>query len=165
MAAEFGHLVRVPDGRLCGCGKRGCWEQYSSGNALVREARELAAERRTEADVLLEMGDGTPEGVTGVHVTAAAAEGDPVALEAFRRIGTWLGSGLADIAALLDPAVFVIGGGVSEAGDLIADPAREAYEASLVGRAHRPLASIVVAQLGNDAGTVGAADLARDLTL
>ena len=77
MAAEFGHLVRVQDGRLCGCGKRGCWEQYASGNALLRKARELAADRRGEAHLLLGLGDGTPEGVTGQHVTAGRARGRP----------------------------------------------------------------------------------------
>ncbi len=164
MAAEFGHLVRVPDGRLCGCGKRGCWEQYASGNALLRKARDLAAERRTEASVLLSLGDGTPEGVTGKHVTDAAREGDPVALEAFARIGRWLGTGLADVAALLDPELFVIGGGVSEAGDLLLVPTRTAFEDALVARDHRPIARVVSAQLGNDAGLVGAADLARDLS-
>jgi len=164
MAAEFGHMVKVPDGRLCGCGKRGCWEQYASGNALLRAARELAAERRTDAGYLLGLGDGTPEGVVGRHVTLAAREGDPVALEAFARVGTWLGTGLADIAALLDPDVFVIGGGVSEAGDLLMVPARAAFEAALVARDHRPVASVVSASLGNDAGLIGAADLARDLS-
>jgi glucokinase len=161
MAGEFGHLVRVQDGRLCGCGKRGCWEQYASGNALLRKARELAADRRTEAALLLSLGDGTPEGVTGPHVTEAAHQGDPVALEAFRRIGTWLGTGLADIAALLDPGTFVIGGGVSDAGELLLGPARSAFESSLVAGEHRPRAHIVVARLGNDAGLIGAADLAR----
>jgi glucokinase len=161
MAAEFGHIVRVPDGRLCGCGRRGCWEQYASGNALLREARTLAAEHRDRADVLLSLGDGTPEGVKGKHITAAARQGDPIALEAFEHIGTWLGTGLADVAALLDPAMFVIGGGVSEAGDLLLGPARAAFESSLVARKNRPLASVVLAQLGNDAGLVGAADLAR----
>ena len=163
MAAEFGHVVRVPDGRLCGCGKRGCWEQDASGNALLRKARDLAAERRTEAHLLLSLGDGTPEGVTGQHVTAAAREGDPVALEAFRRIGTWLGTGLADVAALLDPGMFVIGGGVSEAGELLLGPARVAFESALVAGDYRPHASVVAAVLGNDAGLVGAADLARNL--
>jgi glucokinase len=162
MAAEFGHLVRVQDGRLCGCGKRGCWEQYASGNALLRKARELAADRRGEAHLLLGLGDGTPEGVTGQHVTHAALEGDPVALEAFRRIGTWLGTGLADVAALLDPAVFVIGGGVSEAGELLLIPARAAFTGALVAGDHRPHAQIVAAVLGNDAGMIGAADLARE---
>lgn len=163
MAAEFGHLGRVPDGRLCGCGKRGCWEQYASGNALLREARELAADQRDRASLLLSLGDGTPEGVKGKHVTSAARQGDPVALEAFDHIGRWLGTGLADVAALLDPAMFVIGGGVSEAGDLLLLPTRAAFESSLVARKHRPLASVVMAQLGNDAGVVGAADLARTL--
>jgi len=163
MAAEFGHLGRVPDGRLCGCGKRGCWEQYASGNALLREARELAADQRDHASLLLSLGDGTPEGVKGKHVTAAARQGDPVALEAFENIGRWLGTGLADVAALLDPAMFVIGGGVSEAGDLLLVPTRAAFEGSLVARQHRPLASVVMAELGNDAGVVGAADLARTL--
>jgi len=164
MAGEFGHVVRVPEGRLCGCGKRGCWEQYASGNALLRVARELAAERRSEAGILLALGDGTPEGVTGQQVTVAAREGDPVALDAFALIGDNLGSGLADVAALLDPEVFVIGGGVSEAGDLLLIPARAAFEANLVARDHRPIARVVSAELGNDAGLVGAADLARDLT-
>jgi glucokinase len=164
MAAEFGHLRRVPDGRRCGCGKRGCWEQYASGNALVREARSLAGERRAEAGLLLSLGDGTPEGVSGRNVSAAAKLGDPVALEAFHRIAVWLGTGLADLAALLDPALFVIGGGVSEAGDLLIAPTRAAFHDALVNAEHRPVADVVAAQLGNDAGLVGAADLARSHT-
>ena len=163
MSAEFGHITQVPEGRLCGCDRRGCWEQYGSGNALVREARELAGERRSEAEQLLAMGDGTPEGVTGVHVTNAARSGNPVALEAFRRIGHALGRGMADLTAILDPDRYVIGGGVSEAGDILLAPLVEAYEAALVARAHRPAASIVLAELSNDAGLIGAADLARAL--
>ncbi|HEX6921948.1 MAG TPA: ROK family glucokinase, partial [Actinomycetes bacterium] len=118
IGAEIGHMRVVADGRRCGCGQRGCWEQYASGNALVREARERATEARSEAGVLLRLGDGTPEGIRGPHVTEAARHGDAVALAAFEAIGTWLGQGLADLAAVLDPGCFVIGGGVSEAGDL-----------------------------------------------
>jgi glucokinase len=164
MAAEVGHMTQVPDGRVCGCGRRGCWEQYASGNALLREARELAAERRGEAGVLLSLGDGTPEGVVGRHVTQAARQDDPVALEAFARVGAALGTGIADLVALLDPEIVLLGGGVSEAGDLLLAPTRTAFEAVLVARAHRPLARILPASLGNDAGLVGVADLARDLT-
>ena len=80
-------------------------------------------------------------------------------------MGGWLGTGLADVAALLDPEVFVIGGGVSEAGDLLMVPARAAFESALVARDHRPVAAVVSASLGNDAGLIGAADLARDLSL
>lgn len=110
-AAEFGHLNVDPGGRPCGCGNRGCWEQYASGNALVREARYLASERRSEAETLLDLGDGTPEGVQGLHVTQAAREGDPVALAAFDFVSRWLGQGMADVTAILDPECFVIGGG------------------------------------------------------
>ncbi len=162
VAAEIGHINAVPDGRPCGCGRNGCWEQYASGNALVREARALAAERRHEARELLALGDGTPEGVQGVHVTQAAAAGDPVAIEAFRVTGVWLGRGLADLGAVLDPEVFVVGGGVSEAGDLLLASARATLMDTLIGRGHRPAPEVRLAELGNTAGIVGAADLARD---
>ena len=161
VAAEIGHLVLVPGGRPCGCGNRGCWEQYASGNALVREARQRAAEDREAARLLLGLGDGTPEGVQGVHVTEAARRDDPVALSAFEEAGRALGQGMADLAAVLDPGAFVVGGGVSEAGDLLLEPARRTYAAALTARGYRPLAEIRGATLGNDAGIVGAADLAR----
>lgn len=151
----------VPNGRPCGCGRNGCWEQYASGNALVREARTLAAERRQEAGLLLSLGDGTPEGVQGVHVTAAAREGDPVAQEAFAVVGTWLGRGLADLSSILDPGAFVIGGGVSEAGDLLLNSARATLAEKLtVGRSRRPIPEVRLATLGNEAGLIGAAALA-----
>jgi glucokinase len=161
VSGEIGHMQVAADGRLCGCGQRGCWEQYASGNALVREARERAAESRAEAATLLRLGDGTPEEITGRHVTEAAGKGDPVALAAFATIGQWLGQGLADLAAILDPGLFVLGGGVSDAGKLLVDPARVAFESLLTGHRVRPAAKIVPAELGNDAGLVGAADLAR----
>ena len=162
IGAEFGHLRLVPDGRLCGCGRHGCWEQYASGNALVRTARGLAAERRPEASVMLGLGDGTPEGVQGPHVTEAAERGDEVAIEAFEVAGAWLARGMVEVATLLDPAAFVIGGGVVEAGDLLLGPAKREYAAQLVARAQRPMTDIIAAELGNLAGIVGAADLARD---
>lgn len=161
-AAEIGHMIVKPEGRPCSCGKSGCWEQYCSGTALVREARRLAAERPEEAAILLTLGDGTPGGVTGAHITDAASRGDAVALAAFERIGTWLGAGLADLAALLDPRAFVIGGGVSEAGELLLSSARATLAASAVGSVYIGTPEIRVAELGNLAGVAGAADLARD---
>ena len=80
MAGEPGHVRVVPDGRLCGCGNRGCWEQYCSGNALVAEAREFARRTPGGAIRLLQLGDGTPEGISGPVITQAATEGDPAAL-------------------------------------------------------------------------------------
>jgi glucokinase len=111
---------------------------------------------------LLQLGGGLPEGISGPEITQAANEGDPAALRCFQTVGGWLGQGLADLAAVLDPACFVIGGGVSEAGELLLEPARTAFERALTGRGHRPFAEISVAQLGENAGIVGAADLARE---
>lgn len=161
VGGEFGHMVIVPEGRRCGCGRHGCWEQYASGSSLVRYARELASEERDDAGLLLSLGDGTPEGVQGPHVTEAAKDEDPVAMEAFDRLGLWLGRGMADIAALLDPEVFVIGGGVVESGDLVLRPTIASFEGSLVSPEVRPPTPIIPASLGNAAGIVGAADLAR----
>jgi len=160
-AGEPGHYRVVPDGRLCGCGNRGCWEQYVSGNALVAEAREFARRTPGAAARLLQLGGGSVEGIDGPTVTRAAMEGDTAALRCFEIIGHWLGTGLADLAAILDPGCFVIGGGVSEAGDLLIGPARAAFANGLTGAAYRPLAEIRLAELGTDAGLIGAADLAR----
>jgi glucokinase len=160
-AGEPGHYRVVPDGRLCGCGNRGCWEQYASGNALVAEARELARRSPSAAVRLLQLGGGTPDGIDGPAVTHAAREGDAGALTCFEIVGSWLGHGLADLTAILDPGCFVIGGGVSEAGEMLLGPARAVYENSVTGRAYRQLADIRQAQLGPDAGLIGAADLAR----
>jgi glucokinase len=161
MAGEPGHYRVVPDGRLCGCGNRGCWEQYASGSALVAEAREYARRSPGAAVRLLQLAGGTPEGITGPEVTTAAREGDAGALRCFEIVGQWLGTGLADLAAILDPGCFVLGGGVSDAGDLLLGQARTAFENGLTGGHYRPHAVIVMAELGPDAGLIGAADLAR----
>ncbi len=161
IGAEVGHLRVVPSGRRCGCGNRGCWEQYCSGRALLREARDLAVISPAAAGRMLELADDEVDNITGQIVTRAGQEGDRGALDCFAQIGGWLGQGLADLAALLDPARFVIGGGVIEAGELLLGPARQAFEQALTGHGHRPVAEVVAAQLGPSAGVVGAADLAR----
>jgi glucokinase len=161
IAGEFGHVRVVPGGILCGCGNRGCWEQYASGNALVRDIRELAVKGSPTAVNILEAAGGDPGAITGPMVTAAAKAGDRLCIETFETVGRWLGEGLADLASAFDPAVIVIGGGVSEAGDLLLDPARVAYRRQLAGRGHRPELEIRLAQLGNSAGMSGVGDLAR----
>ena len=161
LAGEIGHLVLDPDGPACGCGRRGCWEQFASGNALLRDARARAADDREGARLMLSLGDGTPEGVAGAHITTAARQGDPVALAVFAQAGYWLGRGMAELAAVLDPRCYVVGGGVSEAGDLLLVPARAAFGQHLMGADVRPRADILIAELGNLAGMVGAAELAR----
>ena len=161
VAGEFGHLRVIPGGRRCGCGNRGCWEQYCSARALVREARDLALVAPLAAGRMLELADDELDNITGEIVTTAAREDDAAALDCFEQVGGWLGQGLADVAAMLDPARFVIGGGVVAAGDLLLGPARQSYARALTGHGYRPLADVVPALLGNNAGIVGAADLAR----
>ncbi|MCW2817238.1 MAG: hypothetical protein JWR42_25 [Marmoricola sp.] len=143
MAGEFGHMQVVPDGLECECGRRGCWEQYCSGRALARAAAEHGST------------------LTGPALTTAAREGDAAAAAAYAEVGRWLGVGMANLAAALDPPLIVVGGGVSAGGDLLLAPAREALAGSLVGVGHRDLPEVVGAVLGPLAGVVGAADLAR----
>jgi glucokinase len=161
VGCEYGHMCVVPDGRRCACGNRGCWEMYASGRALARDARELADVSPVGAHRLMTLADGDLNQLTGPLVTEAAREGDPAAVEIYTAMGRWLGRGLANLAAVIDPTVFVIGGGVSEAGDLLLGPARQAFRESLTGRGFRPAADILLAELGPQAGLVGAADLAR----
>lgn len=158
-AAEVGHLKVVPRGRKCGCGQRGCWERYGSGTALVANARRRVLDRPLAAAAILERANG--QEVTGLHVTAAAQAGDPFAQEILTETATWVGIGLADLAAVLDPEVFVIGGGVAEAGDLIIEPLRQAFAKNLSAYAYRRPPRIELATMGQGAGIVGAADLAR----
>jgi glucokinase len=161
MAAEMGHTRVVPGGERCGCGRQGCLERYASGSALVRYARARAGQTPADAIRLLDLAGGTVDGINGPLVTRAALEGDPASRAAFAELGKWLGSGLADLVQLLDPEILVVGGGVVEAGELLLAPARAAFIDELAARGSLPVAAIVPAELGNTAGVVGAADLAR----
>ncbi len=161
MAGEFGHIQVVPDGHRCPCGNRGCWEQYASGNALVRDARELIEANSPVAHRLRQIVHGDASRLTGPQVTRAAVDGDPLAKELLQEIGNWLGVGLAGMAAAFDPDCIVVGGGVSAAGDLLLEPTRLAFSRSLVGRGHRQEPPILEAALGSDASFIGAADMAR----
>ncbi|OUM42885.1 glucokinase [Arthrobacter agilis] len=164
VAGEFGHQIIVPQGHRCECGNRGCWEQYASGNALGREARELAAAKSPVAQAIIAAAPGDGAAITGALVTRLAMEGDPASRELVDDVGQWLGLGLANLAAALDPGTFVIGGGLSAAGDLLLEPARRAFGRNLTGRGFRPAARIERAALGPEAGLIGAADLSRLLS-
>jgi len=161
MAGEFGHMQMVADGHRCECGNRGCWEQYASGNALVRDARELLLADSPVAHRLRDMVDGDVSRLSGPLVTEAARAGDPLAAELLADIGGWLGVGLAGMAAAFDPSCIIVGGGVSEAGELLLAPTRMAFARSLTGRGFRVEPPILAAALGPDAGFIGAADMAR----
>jgi glucokinase len=166
LAGEFGHTQLVPGGLRCECGNRGCWEQYASGNALVREARGLVAAKSPAASALRERCRDDASGLTGPMITSCATEGDQTSRELLHDVGTHLGVGLASLCAALDPERIVVGGGLSEAGDLLLGSARVALGRNLTGRGFRPTPDIVAAELGADAGFIGAAEMARqDLRL
>lgn len=161
MAGEFGHQIIMPGGQRCECGNRGCWEQYASGNALGREARELAGANSPMAAEILEAVNGNVAAITGSVVTELALAGEATSRELVQEVGDWLGLGIANLAAALDPALFVIGGGLSAAGELLLEPARRAFAKNLTGRGFRQEAQILAAELGPSAGLIGAADLSR----
>ena len=157
--AEVGHMRVVPGGLPCGCGAHGCIEQYGSGRALQRMANELADAGgigQALADVRQRMG-----GLSGADISELIMAGDPGALAALRQLGDWLGQACASLGAVLDPQLFVFGGGVAQAGELLLEPIRLAYLENLPARGFHPEPEFKIAELVNDAGVVGAADLAR----
>jgi glucokinase len=161
VGAEIGHMRVVPNGILCGCGKHGCFEQYASGSALVREARAQAMSGALIAHGMLERAGGDISKITGPLITEAARHGDQGARQQLAELGRWLGEGIASLTEILDPGVVAVGGGVSEADDLLLEPTRVAFSGQLVGRGFRPIPEIRKARLGNRAGLIGAADLSR----
>jgi len=160
-AGEVGHMVVDRDGPPCPCGQRGCWERYASGGGLARLAQ-VAAGRGEAAAVLAEAG-GDADAILGEHVAAAAAAGDAEARAIVAELGWWVGLGLANLANVLDPEAFVVGGGLVEMGDLLLDPVRTAFATLLQGRAWRPAIPVVPAALGYRAGAIGAGCLGAEL--
>ncbi|MCK0440978.1 ROK family protein [Gordonia alkaliphila] len=161
VAPEFGHIVVVPDGRPCGCGKHGCLERYCSGTGLVDTVVELLAQSEPGHSVLAAESQADPGSLTGRRVAAAAAEGDPIAVAAFASLAHWLGQGMAMIADVFDPDLIVIAGGLGAASGLYLDEAREHYTTMVTGAGHRQLARIRPTQLGESAGVIGAAKVAE----
>lgn len=160
VAAELGHMRIVPNGRPCACGAKGCFEQYASGSALLRAAKELADSNLSAGERLRQLRAAAGE-LTGAEVYQAITEGDAGALSLLEELGTWIGETIASLSAILDPEVVVIGGGVSAAGDLLLDPIRKAFIANMPAHGFRPELEIKAAEFVNDAGVVGAADLVR----
>jgi glucokinase len=157
-AGEIGHMVVEPHGPACPCGQRGCWERYASGSGLGRLAREAA--HAGQVPRVLQLAGDDPEAVRGEHVTRAAIEGDAGACAVFGRFAWWLALGLSNLANVFDPQMFVIGGGLVEAGDVLFEPARAAFADLVEAADRRPEIKIVPAALGERAGAMGAAALA-----
>ncbi|MBO0730225.1 MAG: ROK family protein [Acidimicrobiaceae bacterium] len=157
-AGEFGHMVVDPNGPLCACGKRGCWERFASGDGLGVLGREAALADR--APRVCDLAGGDPEAVRGEHVTAAAAEGDADAEEIMARFAWWLALGLASLANAFDPSVIVVGGGLADAGDVLLEPTRSSFASLVEAPEERAGLRVVPAALGSRAGAVGAGLLA-----
>lgn len=157
VAPELGHLMVVPDGRACPCGKRGCWERYCSGTALAATGLHLwrQAGRRLPDNL-------ADREITGTVVAKAAGDGDPEALAAMDELGHWLGVGMAMAADVLDPDVIVIGGGVSGAAPLFLPQAQQVLQRQITGGAYRPLPRVALARFGDSAAVIGGALHARD---
>ena len=149
---EIGHIhINDNEKELCGCGNRGCLEQYTSATGIVR-----LANRRLKADSM-ESSLRSCENVTAKDVFDAVKAGDLMAMEIAEQFGEFLGKGLATVAAVTNPEVFVIGGGVSKAGPVLLDYVQKYYK-EYVFHASRD-AKFKLATLGNDAGIYGAAKL------
>jgi glucokinase len=158
-AGEIGHMVVDPSGPLCTCGKRGCWERFASGSGLARLAREAAHAGRLSSVVHLAGDD--PEAVRGEHVTAAAAAGDGEAQAVLDELGWWIALGLSNLALILDPEVIVLGGGLVDSLALVLGVVRSTLVTMLEPGRSRPEVRVVPAALGERAGAIGAALVAR----
>lgn len=157
---ELGHMRVVPNGLPCGCGANGCIEQYASGRALQRYAENLA-DAGGIGQSLAELRAASGGHLHGKDIGDLIQKEDPGALAALRQLGDWLGQACASFGAILDPNVFVFGGGVAEAGEKLLEPIRQAFFSTLPARGYHPEPEFLIAELVNDAGVVGAADLAR----
>lgn len=160
-AAEIGHINVVPNGRPCGCGQRGCLERYAAGTALGVNGWELAKFRPDYAARIIELSGGDANKISGKAVTMAAREGDAAALECYADLGHWLGVGIADLCAVLDPEIVLLTGGLTEAGPILLEPVTASFNKHLTAHGRRPEIPIVISSASQDAGLLGAADLAR----
>ncbi len=158
IGAEFGHMCVVPNGLLCGCGAKGCIEQYASGGALIRYANEALLANPDKSEEVLSFGEGK---LSGTALTKAAKAGNELALAAFSKQADWLGLACASYSSIIDPQAIIIGGGVVDAGELFLAPVRAAMRKYMpFAESHVP-PKIIAAKFGNDAGLIGAADLVR----
>lgn len=154
--SEPGHMTIVPDGRNCPCGRKGCWEQYASGNALGRYARQMA--KAGQAPALLEFG---AENIHGKHVSMLLEAQDPVADVLLAKLGEWIAIGVNNIVTLTDPQVVVLGGGLSNMGEPFLFAVKDSYEKLFASKTEtRPQLTFALARYKETAGAVGAAFLA-----
>ena len=158
MAGEPGHMLVDPNGPICACGMQGCWESYASGTGLVNLATQAVSAGRLSA--IVEDVGGEVEKITGEHVTAAARKGDEEAIRVIDLYSWWVAVGLANCAALIDPEIIILGGGLIEEWELWGPRVRTAFDQLLIGASQRATVRIEPAAAGELAGALGAALLA-----
>ncbi len=159
MSGEVGHMVVERNGAVCNCGRRGCWETYASATGLIRMTKE-AMEGNRESLLWEESKGGTA--VSGRTAFAAALRGDAAAKALCETYVDYLAAGIVNLLNILQPEVLAIGGGVSEAEDeLLLTPLREIVDRESYAAHCGGKATVVKAELGNDAGIIGAALLKR----
>ena len=160
-AGEPGHMMINASGHECACGRRGCWESVSSGAGLRNISMELIDEGRGKR--ILELAGGVAQHIKGEHVSAALAEHDADAMEVLDRFAGWVAQGIGGLINLLDPGVVVLGGGLTVINQHFISDVRERVTAAVLGGQYRPVVPIVAAQLGPEAGAIGATINAREL--
>lgn len=155
LAAEFGHVTVIPEGPLCSCGQRGHLEAVASGTAIARFVSEKIALGYPSS-----LSQNTA--ISAADVSKAAANGDPLALRAMQRAGTFIGYAIADFLHLLNPSIIILGGGVSTSGPLIIDPIKAALPERIMDRGYIDQLTVTTASLGDEAGLVGGLVLAEE---
>lgn len=153
-AGEVGHQVIIRDGITCGCGRKGCWEQYASATALIRQAQEIAKEHINSK--IVSFAGGKIENITAKNVFDAAQAGDHIANEVLKKYFEYVAMGLTNLINILEPSMIVLGGGMSAQGDYLVKPIKEFVQAEMYGGLSLKT-KIRAAELGNPAGIIGAA--------
>lgn len=153
-AGEVGHQVIIRDGITCGCGRKGCWEQYASATALIRQAQEVTKEHINSK--ILSFAGGNIENISAKNVFDAAQAGDYIAAEVLKKYFEYVAMGITNLINILEPSMIVIGGGMSAQGDYLVKPIKEFVQAEMYGGLSLKT-KIKAAELGNPAGIIGAA--------
>ncbi len=157
-AGEVGHMTIDVNGPRCNCGNIGCWELLASGTAMAKEA--IRRIKQGEKSSLTKLVGGQIENITAETVSLAAQDGDSLALEVILKAATYLGVGMVNLVNIFNPEMIIVGGGVAQMGDLLLEPARRVVKERAF-RLSAQAVRIVPAQLGDDAGVLGAAVFAR----
>lgn len=157
--AELGHIVLISDGELCTCGRRGCWESYASATACINQTRDAAL--KNPKSLINKLINGDLSKINAKTAFDAAKQGDAVALEVVRKYIWYVAEGVTDVINSYMPEVLVIGGGVSKEGEYLLEPLRHIVYNCIYSREDVPRTKIVAAEMGNDAGIIGAAMLGR----